>query len=207
MRSAKSRVRRLGAVRENKVDVRIVTATNRNLEQQIRDGKFRADLYFRLRIVQLEVPPLRDRGSDITILAEHFLAMHRGRYGKTNLRFSPELLATFAAYAWPGNVREMRNAIEQSVILARSDVLYPSDLSFSGDLSVTGTMPLQAATIPLPMTTIPPGGLSLNEVERTLVVQALERCGGNVSKAARLLGISRDTLRYRIDKYQLRPAL
>jgi two-component system, NtrC family, response regulator AtoC len=203
------RVRRLGAVRENKVDVRIVTATNRNLEQQIRDGKFRADLYFRLRIVQLEVPPLRERSTDIELLAEHFLAIHRTRYGKSNLRFSPEVLSTFAAYGWPGNVREMRNAIEQSVILARSDVLFPSDLSFSGDLSMATTeLNLTPPTvIQLPMTTIPPGGLKLSDVERTLVVQALERCGGNVSKAARLLGISRDTLRYRMDKYQLRLAL
>ena len=207
------RVRRLGSVRENKVDVRIITATNRNLEQQIRDGKFRADLYFRLRIVELEVPPLRQRGTDITILAEHFLAMHRARYGKAKLRFSAEVLATFAAYAWPGNVREMRNAIEQSVILARSDTLYPSDLSFSGDLSATATAPL-TMTMPLPVTTsafptstLPPGGLNLIEVERTLVVQALERCGGNVSKAARLLGISRDTMRYRIEKFQLRVAM
>jgi two-component system, NtrC family, response regulator AtoC len=196
------RVRRLGSVRDNKVDVRIVTATNCNLEQQIRDGKFRADLYFRLRIVQLEVPPLRERGSDITTLAEHFLAMHRARYGKPQLRFSAEVLATFAAYAWPGNVRELRNAIEQSVIMARSDVLYPSDLSFSSDLSATAAIPIPSAVQPL-TTTIPPGSLSLSEMERTLLVQALERSGGNVSKAARLLGVSRDTLRYRIDKYQL----
>ena len=195
------RVRRLGSVRENKVDVRIVTATNRNLEQQIRDGKFRADLYFRLRIVQLEVPPLRGRGSDITTLAEHFLAMHSARYGKPQLRFSREVLTTFSAYAWPGNVRELRNAIEQSVIMARSNVLYPSDLSFSSDLSATSLIPMPASPL---MTTIPPGGLSLGEVERTLLVQALERSGGNVSKAARLLGVSRDTLRYRIDKHQLR---
>ena len=197
------RVRRLGSVRDNKVDVRIVTATNRNLEQQIRDGKFRPDLYFRLRIVQLEVPPLRERGSDIANLAEHFLAMHRARYGKPQLSFSPEVLATFAAYAWPGNVRELRNAIEQSVIMARSDLLYPSDLSFSGDLSAAAASPAPSAVSPL-KATIPPGGLSLNEVERTLLVQALERCGGNVSKAARMLGVSRDTLRYRIDKHQLR---
>jgi two-component system, NtrC family, response regulator AtoC len=196
------RVRRLGAVRENKVDVRIVTATNRDLEQQIRDGKFRADLYFRLRIVQLEVPPLRTRGSDITKLAEHFLALHRVRYGKPQLRFSPSVLASIAAYAWPGNVRELRNAIEQSVILARSDALYPSDLSFSSDLRATTTLALVAA-VPLSTATIPPGGLNLIEVERTLLVQALERSGGNVSKAARLLGVSRDTLRYRIDKFQL----
>ncbi len=200
------RVRRLGSVRENKVDVRIVTATNRNLEQQIRDGKFRADLYFRLRIVELEVPPLRERGSDIAKLAEHFLAMHRARYGKPQLRFSPEVLATFFAYAWPGNVRELRNAIEQSVIMARSDQLYPNDLSFSGDLRVVATTPLPT-TFPSLTTTIIPEGLNLNEVERTLLVRALERSGGNVSKAARLLGVSRDTLRYRIDKYQLRLSL
>lgn len=200
------RVRRLGSVRENKVDVRIVTATNRNLEQQIRDGKFRADLYFRLRIVQLEVPPLRTRSTDIILLAEHFLAMHRTRYGKPNLHFSPDVLATFSAYPWPGNVRELRNAIEQSVILARSDQLRPSDLTFSSDLSVTADVPI-ATAIPLPTTTIPPGGLSLTEVERSMLVQALERSGGNVSKAARLLGVSRDTLRYRIEKYQLRFAM
>ena len=196
------RVRRLGSVRENKVDVRIVTATNRDLEQQIRDGKFRADLYFRLRIVQLEVPPLRTRDSDIAKLAEHFLALHRARYGKPQLRFSPEVLATIAAYAWPGNVRELRNAIEQSVILARSDALSPSDLSFSSDLRATATIPPTVA-MPVSMATIPPGGLNLNEVERTLFIQALERSGGNVSKAARLLGVSRDTLRYRIEKFQL----
>ena len=197
------RVRRLGSVRDNKVDVRILTATNRNLEQQIRDAKFRADLYFRLRIVELCVPPLRERGADIVKLAEHFLAMHRARYGKPQLRFSREALAAFAAYAWPGNVRELRNAIEHSVIMARSDLLYPSDLSFSSDLSVTAAAPIPAPVTSF-TTTIPPGGLSLNEVERTLLVQALERSGGNVSKAARLLGVSRDTLRYRIDKYQLR---
>jgi two-component system, NtrC family, response regulator AtoC len=196
------RVRRLGSVRDHKVDVRIVTATNRNLEQQIRDGKFRADLYFRLRIVQLEVPPLRERGSDITMLAEHFLAMHRGRYGKPRLRFSAEVLAAFSAYAWPGNVRELRNAIEQSVIMARSDLLYPSDLSFSSDLNATIAIPAALPATPL-VATMPPSGLNLNEVERTLLVQALERSGGNVSKAARLLGVSRDTLRYRIDKHQL----
>ena len=196
------RVRRLGSVRDNKIDVRIVTATNRNLEQQIRDGKFRADLYFRLRIVQLEVPPLRERSTDIAKLAEHFLALHRARYGKPQLRFSSEVLATFAVYRWPGNVRELRNAIEQSVIMARSNLLLPSDLSFSSDLSITAQMPiLQPAA--LPTTTIPSGGLNLSEVERTLLVQALERSGGNVSKAARLLGVSRDTLRYRIDKHQL----
>ncbi len=196
------RVRRLGSVRDNKVDVRIVTATNRNLEQQIREGKFRTDLYFRLRIVQLEVPPLRERGADIAKLAEHFLAMHRARYGKLQLRFSREVLATFAAYTWPGNVRELRNAIEQSVIMARSDLLYSSDLSFSSDLSAPAAIPIPSVAPPI--ATLPPGGLSLNEMERTYLVQALERSGGNVSKAARLLGVSRDTLRYRIDKYQLR---
>ena len=119
------------------------------------------------------------------------------------MRFSPEVLATIAAYAWPGNVRELRNAIEQSVIMARADALCPSDLSFSSDLRATATIP-QTAAMPVSMATIPPGGLNLNEVERTLFIQALERSGGNVSKAARLLGVSRDTLRYRIDKYQLR---
>ncbi|MEO6024243.1 MAG: sigma-54 dependent transcriptional regulator, partial [Burkholderiales bacterium] len=113
------RVRRLGSVRDNKVDVRIVTATNRNLEQQIREGKFRSDLFFRLGIVQLQTPPLRERGKDIQRLADHFLAQQRQRYGKPNLRFGTDVALALASYGWPGNVRELRNTIEQSVVMAR----------------------------------------------------------------------------------------
>ena len=211
------RVRRLGSVRDNKVDVRIVTATNRNLEQQIREGKFRSDLFFRLGIVQLQTPPLRERGKDIQRLAEHFLMEQRVRYGKPSLRFGPDVATALASYAWPGNVRELRNTIEQSVVMARGDVLNAKDFTLNRDMALISTQapPLAPSPVPVPeaatgaMTTdvntltIPPAGLALSEVERGLLVQALGRCGGNVSKAARLLGVSRDTLRYRIDKYQL----
>ena len=205
------RVRRLGAVRDNKVDVRIVTATNRDLEQQIREGKFRSDLFFRLGIVQLLTPPLRERGRDIQRLADHFLAEQRMRYGKPKLHFGPDVATALAAYHWPGNVRELRNTIEQSVVMARGEELSARDFTLNRELGIlTGQMAAVAPTSPAVTDasyrnslTIPPTGLALGDVERGLLAQALDRCGGNVSKAARLLGVSRDTLRYRIDKYQL----
>jgi DNA-binding NtrC family response regulator len=178
-------------VRENRANVRILTATNKSLENLVREGKFRSDLYFRLRIVHLNVPSLRERGDDVFLLAEHFLALHRKRYQKPGLEFSPAALAVMRGYAWPGNVRELRNVVEQAVIMAKSDVIEPAHLHLA-----------RIETLMEP-TTLPPDGVNLVQVERDLVAKALEKTNWNVTQAARLLGISRDTLRYRIDKYQL----
>jgi DNA-binding NtrC family response regulator len=178
-------------VRENRANVRIITATNKPLESLVRDGKLRSDLYFRLRIVHLQVPSLRERGDDVLLLVEHFLALHRRRYQKPELEFSPEALAVMRGYAWPGNVRELRNAIEQAVIMARSDVIGPEHLHLTRiDTAMEPALP-------------PTEGVTLVQMERDLVAKALDKANWNVTLAAKLLGISRDTLRYRIEKFQL----
>jgi DNA-binding NtrC family response regulator len=194
------RMRRLGSVRDRQVDVRVVAATNRNMEEHVQSGAFRSDLYFRLRVVELIVPPLRDRGDDVLLLANHFLALHARRYGKSELRFSEEAKTAMSSYSWPGNVRELRNVIENAVLLSEGDLIGPGGLSLSPTLAA-GNGQDSSGVFPPPL---PTDGIRLEEVERDLVRQALERESWNVTRAARLLGLSRDTLRYRIDKYQLK---
>ena len=193
-------LRRLGSLRELRVDVRVVAATNRPLEQLVREGKFRSDLFFRLRGVQLSIPPLRERGSDVLLLARHFLQVNSARYGKGGLRFSAAAEAAMLGYGWPGNVRELRNVIEEAVLLATSEVIGPEQLSFCASLGAAG-VPSAAAAVG----DIPDAGINLEEVERSLVVQALQKTGWNVTRAARLLGLTRDTLRYRMEKFSLVP--
>ena len=194
-------LRRLGSLRELRVDVRVVAATNRPLEQLVREGKFRSDLFFRLRGVQLAVPPLRERGNDVLLLARHFLQLAAARYGKRGLRLSAPAEAALLSYNWPGNVRELRNVIEEAVLLAQSDVIAPEQLSFCASLGAMQGAGGEAA----PLADIPEAGINLEEVERGLVLQALQRTGWNVTRAARLLGLTRDTLRYRMEKFSLAP--
>ena len=206
-------VRRLGSVREQRVNVRIVAATHRPLEQLVRDGQFRADLYFRLRVVQLDLPPLRERGDDIMHLAESFLQHHAARYGKPTPRVTPAARQALLRHSWPGNVRELRNRLEQAVLLCPDQILDESLLSLgpaSRDVAgppmpsaASSAATTRAATPAQPDDTISATARTLPELEREALVQALERTGGNVSRAARVLGISRDTLRYRIEKYGL----
>jgi DNA-binding NtrC family response regulator len=196
-------VRRLGGLREQAVDVRFVAATNRDLEKMVQEGHFRADLFFRLRIVDIAIPPLRERGDDVLLLARTFLKDHGGRYGKPNLRLSPSAEAALKSYAWPGNVRELRNAVEQAVLLADRDVIEAAQFPFCESLaSARSTAPAEETARPA----LPDSGINLGDVERDLVVQALERTGWNVTRAAQLLGVSRDTLRYRMEKHRIRPS-
>ncbi len=188
------RVRRIGGNRDREVDVRIVAATNQSLEEMVRAGRFRADLYFRLRIVQVEIPPLRARPEDVLPLAEHFLATAAARYRRAGLVLGPAARRAMATHPWPGNVRELKNAIEQAVATAPTDVLQPSDLRLSGVVADAPGGDVGR---------LPDGGISLEALERSLIEQALARSGDNVTAAARLLGLSRDTLRYRIDKFGL----
>jgi DNA-binding NtrC family response regulator len=182
-------VRRLGSVREQRVNVRIVAATHRPLDQLVREGRFRADLYFRLRVVQLELPPLRDRGTDVLLLARNFVAHHAARYGRPAPVLSSAAEQALMRHTWPGNVRDLRNLLEQAVLLCRGDTLEADDLGLRDESdSAPGASPA-ARTLPA--------------MEREALMQALERNGWNVSRAARDLGISRDTLRYRIDKHAL----
>lgn len=195
------RLRRLGAVQDRHVNVRIVAATNQDLEQRIRDGKFRADLYFRLRVLQILVPPLRDRNGDALELARHFLGEFSRRYRKAGLSYSPEAEHAIAAHSWPGNVRELRNLVEQAVLLSEGPSIRVPDLMLHPP------MPLQNSYAP-PNTALSDadgnGESSLDRVEREMLKSALAESNGNVSRAARILGISRDTLRYRIEKHGMR---
>ena len=191
-------VRRVGSVRDQRVNVRIMAATHRDLEALVKAERFRSDLYFRLRIVEIAVPPLRSRGEDIPLLAGHFLAVHGARYGKTGLRFSPEAGRLLSGHPWPGNVRELRNVIEEAVLLASGPEIDIGQLNLS---SLAGAAP-QGLAEPAGA---PQEASRLDRAERALLLQALETTQWNVTRAARLLGVSRDTLRYRIEKFQLAP--
>lgn len=195
-------VRRLGALREQRALVRIIASTNQDLERLTGEGRFRADLFFRLRIVYLHMPPLRLRGHDILLLARHFLAQHGARYGKPRLTFSPSAEKMLLEYSWPGNVRELRNRLEQIVLMSQRDQIEPEQLAL-GSMQPPDDPGISrdAAGVPL----LPEQGVALEQVEQALVRQALVRTHWNVTRAAKLLGLSRDTLRYRMEKYELKP--
>ncbi len=193
-------VRRLGGIREQRVNVRIVTATNRDIEAMVRTGKFRADLFYRLRILHVGLPPLREREDDVLLLARHFLASQGLRYGRADVRLSPAAERVLKAHHWPGNIRELRNAIEQAVLLTRSNTLEPAQFPFctatpDGDSSATGDGAPTEENFDQ--------NFDLEAMEKDLVVKALTCTGWNVTRAAKLLGLSRDTLRYRIEKHQI----
>ena len=197
-------VRRIGSLREQRVDVRIVAATHRPLEVLVREGRFRADLYFRLSVVQLHLPPLRERGADILLLAQHFLRHHASRYGKPAPVLDPGAAAALLEHSWPGNVRELRNVIEQAVLLdsggvVARDRLALSSLSAQPRRHAANAEPMHEAANAPPR----PAERTLPEIERHALTNALALSGGNVTRAARELGLSRDTLRYRIEKYGL----
>jgi two-component system, NtrC family, response regulator AtoC len=192
-------IRRLGSVREQPVDVRIVAATHRPLEELVREGRFRADLYYRLCVVQLQLPALRERGEDILALARHFLRMLAARYAKAVPALTREAQMALLAHAWPGNVRELRNVLEQAVLLGAGDVIDTQRLALPNAVLAdieANLRPIRPANSEATPATLP-------ELERSALLQALGRTGWNVSRAARMLGISRDALRYRIDKYGL----
>ena len=195
-------VRRIGSLREQRVDVRIVAATHRPLEALVAEGRFRADLYFRLGVVQLRRPPLRERSADILLLARHFLQVHAQRYGKPVPVLAEAAERALLEHRWPGNVRELRNVIEQAVLLDSSGIIAARQLAQSQlDLPAASA---PAASVGADLRLASPGAeRTLPEMERLALIQALQRFDGNVTRSARELGISRDTLRYRIEKYGL----
>ena len=184
------RFRRLGGLRDQQVNVRIVSATHQPLDRMVQERRFRADLYYRLRIVEVAVPPLRDRGDDVLLLAQHFLQHHARRYRRGHLRLSAAAQAALRRHTWPGNVRELRNVIEQAVLMSAGAEVGADRLAFAAIESTAGA---------------DPDDLNLDRTERRLIGRALQRSGGNVTQAARLLGVSRDTLRYRLDRVEQRP--
>ena len=200
-------VRRIGSLRDQKVNVRIVAATHRPLERLVREGKFRSDLFFRLRIVHLNVPPLRERDGDILLLARHFLKVHGSRYGRAGLSFTPAAERLLANHRWSGNVRELRNVIEQAVLLSRGEVIDAEQMNLCAPLALQSEeREMQEDYEASASYEIPGEGIQLEDVERGLLLKALQKTDWNVTRAAKLLGLSRDTLRYRIEKFGLSQA-
>ena len=196
--------RRVGGVTEHETDVRIIAATNVDLDASVEKGKFRADLFFRLNVVRIHVPPLKEHADDIPLLAEHFLARLAGEMNRPAQGFSPHAIELLKSFSWPGNVRQLRNAVERALILNPSaTTLRPEH--FGPELTQNGhNRNGSAARIASAVPVFGEEGMpQLGEQERTLITKALDKCGGNQSKAARLLGISRDQLRYRMRKYEL----
>jgi DNA-binding NtrC family response regulator len=190
-------IMRVGGTERIKVDVRIVAATNQDLERDVREGRFREDLFYRLNVIPIALPSLHERRTDIPLLVEHFLA----KYGASGRRsVSQEALAMLVAYDWPGNVRELESVIERALLLGEGDVIVPADLP----ASVRARHETAAGS--MPGVEIPDEGIDLDALEESLMLKALEKAGGNVSQAARLLGLSRRTLQYRLAKMQDAPA-
>ncbi len=189
--------RRVGGTREIQLKARIIAATNRDLDRLVAEGRFRTDLYFRLKVVPVEIPPLRERRADVPALAHYFLEQFRRDLGVKFEEFSPQAMRALEAHSWPGNVRELRNAVERASLLATGERIELDDLppEIAG-----GTRASELGGLP----PLPAEGVDFHRLERTWVEEALERCAGNRSRAARLLGMNRDQIRYRIEKFGLR---
>jgi two-component system response regulator AtoC len=184
--------RRVGGAADITVDVRVIAATNRDLEQAVVEKAFREDLYYRLSVLAVPLPPLRERAGDLCLLVKYFVDEFNREFGKSVQDISPEAMRLLEAHHWPGNVRELRNVLERAVLLAEHDLLDADDLRVIAPQASLGDgfrLPVQ--------------GLVFEELERELVRQALERAGGNQTRAALLLGMSRDQIRYRIQKFEL----
>ncbi len=207
-------LRRVGGTRDIRVSVRIIAATNKNLEREVEAGRFRRDLYYRLRVIPIVIPPLRERVEDTLALAYGFLRHFNQEFHKSLQGFTPAAESLLCSYAWPGNVRELRNAIERAVLLAESPTLGVEDLPHeiaaqggaareadpaNGHVNATGS----AAHVDGSGFVLPRAGLVFEELEKDLLRQALERARGNRTRAAALLGINRDQIRYRIQKFGL----
>jgi two-component system NtrC family response regulator len=186
-------IEKLGSEVKAKVDVRIIAATHRDLQAMIEDGTFREDLYYRLAVIPLVMPPLRERSEDIPDLVQHFFRKSQEKNKRPELVISPALLPYFARYRWPGNVRELENVMERIVVLARGKEIKIEDLPQSLRQEKAGVDALEID--------LPPQGISLEAIEKELILKALRRCDWNQTRAARYLDVSRKTLIYRIEKH------
>ena len=185
----------LGETSPARVDVRIIAATNRNLYEMVQSGEFRADLYYRLNVVPLLLPPLRERIGDLPLLLHHFTSCLSRQHSIAPPRYSKAVMKILQQYHWPGNVRELRNFCERMVILFSDHELT------SENLPPELLYPEETATSEEKGFILPESGIKLETLERELIVQALSRTGGNRSRAARLLGLTRDTFLYRMRKH------
>ncbi|MBK9387961.1 MAG: sigma-54-dependent Fis family transcriptional regulator [Planctomycetes bacterium] len=188
----------LGSDRTKRIDVRVIAATHRDLEAEVRAGRFREDLYYRIRVFVVRLPPLRERSEDLPELAEHFVARCAAQMGRARPSLAPDALAALQAHTWPGNVRELENAIERALILCEGERI---DARHLGALALPGRARSGASSSAI--FELPPGGMPLAELERVAIESALRQAGGNVAEAARLLDLDRGTLRHRLRKYGL----
>jgi DNA-binding NtrC family response regulator len=202
-------VRRVGGIRDRKIDVRILAATNRDLEREVARERFRSDLYFRLAVLILRLPPLRERGDDVLLLADHYLRRFAAKYGRDTRRITPEAQQLMRSYPWPGNVRELSHVIERAVLWSKGQDLTPEHLALTRPAEPVAAAPEESMAVaeptgeyPAPAAqSLPPPGMTLDQWEKSLLEQALRETGGNQTRAAQRLGISRDTLRYRLKKH------
>jgi two-component system response regulator AtoC len=186
---------RVGGISTLNVDLRIIAATNRDLQADMKEGRFRSDLFYRLNVVPIHVPPLRERVDDMELQARYFLGKFGDKHDRPGIVLSPEILAAFAAYQWPGNVRELENVVERMILLSESDILgpelLPAEIGSAGKIAPARGVLLETVN-----------GLA-SATEKQMIVDALERTGGNRTKAAELLGVSRRTIQKKIIKYEL----
>ncbi len=192
--------KRIGGIRDITVDLRIIASTNKNLHEQVKKEHFREDLYYRLKVIPIVLPPLRERPSDTLLLARHFIEQFNRDFKKQVKGLSKETEQAFLDYPWPGNVRELKNVIERSMILESDEYILSEHLPAEFSMQKTGAPLAGSSAI-----TIPSGGLDIEEVEKGLIRQALEQTKWNQTRAARLLNLTRDSLRYRMQKFGLMP--
>lgn len=185
--------KRVGGVADIHVDVRVIAATNRNLEDEVTKGRFREDLYYRLNVLPIVLPPLRTRADDVPTLVHYFIDAYNREFRKRVRGVSDDAMRRLKTYGWPGNIRELRNAVERAMLLVEGDELTADQFPVASALAARLT-----EGVDLPAT-----GIDLEQLERSLVVQALERSGWNQTRAAALLGLNRDQIRYRIEKFKL----
>ncbi|PYS47599.1 MAG: DNA-binding response regulator [Acidobacteria bacterium] len=195
--------RRVGGLKDIPLDVRVIAASSRDLKTESEHGRFRLDLYYRLSVIQIDIPALRERGSDVLLLVDHYIKFFNERLKRKKIHgLTPEVAAAFGRYSWPGNVRELRNVIERALILEDEDLIttkyLPPGFVAERAMSINGgTKAKDSVEYPF---ALPPEGIMLDDVEMSLVKQAIAQSGGNQTRAAELLGISRDQLRYRLKK-------
>jgi DNA-binding NtrC family response regulator len=196
-------VDRIGGKEPVRIDVRVIATTNRDLPALVREGKFREDLYYRLKVVCLNIPPLRRRSGDIRLLVDFFCKRYGRQFGKEGLSFRPEAIEALERYSWPGNVRELENVVQRAIALVSDSVVSPEDLGLEQDLTAIKEAVVSESTPDLSFS-----GTTVKEMERMLISRTLEDTGGNRTRAARLLGISLRTLRNKLREFGLqeRPA-
>ncbi|TDI82234.1 MAG: AAA family ATPase [Caldithrix sp.] len=202
------RFRRISGLEEIKVSTRIVAATNVNLDEAVRNGNFREDLYYRLNVYRINLPPLRERGEDSIILAQHFVDHFNQEYDRQIRGLAPSAKKFILNYHWPGNIRELKNAIERAVLVESEEWVEADDLSVDSEqakpkASSSENVIVTTVDLNLIKFEIPDEGIPLEEIERNIVLSALEKADGNISKAARLLRINRGKFRYRLERLRL----